>query len=507
MNEIIVDVGIAETRLAILEDKDLVELYIERKNNKRIVGNIYKGRVTNVLPGMQAAFVDIGLDKNSFLYVKDALPQDLSNEETEVYKEMSIKEVLKPGQEIILQVIKEPIGTKGARVTTHITLPGRYLVLMPYTDYIGVSRRIADEGERERLRLEIEELKPHNMGIIVRTVAEGRNKEDFKDDIRFLLKLWQKIEKEKKLGFAPRLIHKDFDLVNRSIRDIFTNDISRFIINDEEEYNRARELIELSSPSLKDRLQLVEDSAEVFQEYCVEGQIGKGVSRRIWLKSGGYIVIDTTEALTVVDVNTGKYVGSVDLEDTVFRTNLEAAVEIAKQLRLRDIGGIIIVDFIDMTNEEYEKRVLKELELALEKDRTKTKIMGMTHLGLVEITRKKVRQRLESHLQKRCNHCDGTGKVLSEYSLLHKLEKHFKRTKNHTTSRAVLFEINPESLKELEGEKDIIEEMEKTTDIKAFFIENPQLTLGEIKVKMMGNQELIEGQLKEQNKKEMDDYN
>lgn len=497
MNEIIVDVGITETRLAILEDKDLVELYIERKNNKRIVGNIYKGRVTNVLPGMQAAFVDIGLDKNSFLYVKDAMPQDISNEEADSYKEMSIREVLKPGQEIVLQVIKEPIGTKGARVTTHITLPGRYLVLMPYTDYVGVSRRIADEGERERLRIEIEELKPKNMGIIVRTVAEGRNKEDFKDDIRFLLKLWQKIEKEKKLGFAPRLIHKDFDLINRSIRDIFTNDINRFVINDEEEYNRAKELIELISPSLKDKLKLVSDDIEIFQEYGVEGQIAKGIARRIWLKSGGYIVIDTTEALTVVDVNTGKYVGSVDLEDTVYRTNMEAAVEIAKQLRLRDIGGIIIVDFIDMTNESYEDNVLKELEAALGKDRTKTKIMGMTHLGLVEITRKKVRQRLESQLQRRCSHCDGTGKIQSEYNLLHKIEKHLKRTQHHTSCSGILFEIHPTSAEDLNSEGDTIEEIEKATGIKTFFTSNNQLPIGEIKVKLMGSIDLIEREIGE----------
>ncbi len=498
MNKIVVDVGINETRLGFLEDEELVELYIERKNNKRIVGNIYKGRVTNVLPGMQAAFVDIGLEKNSFLYVKDALPQELTGEVAEAFKDMSIRDVLKTGQEVIVQVIKEPIGTKGARVTTHITLPGRYMVLMPYTDYVGVSRRIGDEAERERLKSEIEEIKPNNMGVIVRTVAEGKTNDDFKDDIKFLLKLWQKIEKEKKLGFAPRLVYKDFDLVNRTIRDIFNQDIQKFVINDEAEYKSSKELLELISPGLKDRLEFFNDDMEdVFQHYNIESQINKGISRKVWLKSGGYIVMDTTEALTVIDVNTGKYVGTTDLEDTVYQTNLEATTEIAKQLRLRDIGGIIIVDFIDMTNEKYEQDVLNKLEKALSKDRTKTKILGITHLGLVEITRKKVRQRLDFLLQKKCNCCDGSGKVISEYTLLHKLEKQTKRISLHTSCQAVIFEINPAALESILGEIGLIEEIEAVTRLKIFFHTNEALAYGELKMKTMGNLEMIEGIMKE----------
>ena len=498
MNSIVVDVGINETRLAFLEHEELVELYIERKNNKRIVGNIYKGRVTNVLPGMQAAFVDIGLEKNSFLYVKDALPQELSSEDAEAFKDLSIRDVLKTGQEVVVQVIKEPIGTKGARVTTHITLPGRYLVLMPYTDYVGVSRRIGDESERDRLKTEIEEIKPNNMGVIVRTVAEGQTKEDFKDDIKFLLKLWQKIEKEKKLGFAPRLVYKDFDLVNRTIRDIFNQDIQKFVINDEAEYKNAKELLELISPGLKERLEFFNDETEdVFQHYSIESQVYKGISRKVWLKSGGYIVIDTTEALTVIDVNTGKYVGTTDLEDTVYQTNMEATTEIAKQLRLRDIGGIIIVDFIDMTNEKYEQDVLNKLEKALSKDRTKTKILGITHLGLVEITRKKVRQRLDFLLQKKCSCCDGNGKVLSEYTLLHKIEKQMKRISVHTNSQAVIFDINPAALESILGEIELVDEIEKATKLKIFFQTNEALAYGELKMNTMGSLEMIENLMKE----------
>ncbi len=494
MNRIVVDVGITETRLAFLEEDELVELYIERKNQKRLVGNIYKGRVTNVLPGMQAAFVDIGLEKNSFLYVKDAIPQDSSTEVNEV----SIKEVLKAGQEIMVQVIKEPIGSKGARVTTHITLPGRYLVLMPDTDYVGISRRIGDEKERERLKKEIEEIKPGKMGVIVRTVAGGKTKEDFKDDIKFLLRLWQKIEKDKKLGFAPRLIYKDFDLINRTIRDVFNQDIDQFIINDQEEYHRSMELVELISPLLKERL-VYTDDIDIFEEFQIEGQITKGISRKIWLKSGGYIIIDTTEALTVIDVNTGKYVGSIDLEDTVFKTNAEAAVEIAKQLRLRDIGGIIIVDFIDMTSEADGLEIMKMLEKSLSKDRTKTKILGMTQLGLVEITRKKVRQRLDFQLLKKCDCCEGTGKVLSEYMMLQKIEKQLKRIKAHTSCEGVIFEIHPLALKALQEEKLLLEEIERQTEIKLYFLPNEKMHINELNRKIMGSIKIIEEHLRSVN--------
>lgn len=496
MNRIVVDVGITETRLAFLENEELVELYIERKNQKRLVGNIYKGRVTNVLPGMQAAFVDIGLEKNSFLYVKDAIPQEYFNEPQEGQKDLSIKEILKPGQEIIVQVIKEPIGSKGARVTTHITLPGRYLVLMPDTDYVGISRRIGSEGERDRLKKEIDEIKPGRMGVIVRTVASGKTKEDFKDDIKFLLKLWQKIEKDKKLGFAPRLIYRDFDLINRTIRDIFNQDINEFIINDQEEYNSAKELVELISPHLKNRLVYMDD-IDVFQHFQIDAQITKGISRKIWLKSGGYLVIDTTEALTVVDVNTGKYVGTIDLEDTVYKTNLEAATEIAKQLRLRDIGGIIIVDFIDMTNEDYEAEVLSVLEKALSKDRTKTKILGITQLGLVEITRKKVRQRLDFQLQRKCECCDGTGKVLSEYTILQKIEKQLKRIQQHTSCEAVIFDIHPEAKEALQAEKDLLEEIEKATNIKVYLIDNEKLHINDLNRRLMGSFEVIRKHLED----------
>ncbi|MCC5911577.1 MAG: Rne/Rng family ribonuclease [Clostridiaceae bacterium] len=497
MNQIIVDVGVTETRLGLLEEGELVELYIERKNNKRIVGNIYKGRVANVLPGMQAAFVDIGLEKNSFLYVKDAIPQDMYHEDLQTAKKVAIKDIIKEGQEIIVQVVKEPMGSKGARVTTHITLPGRYLVLMPNTDYLGVSRRITSEEERNRLREEVEEIKPDNMGVIIRTVAEGKSKEAFNDDIKFLLKLWQKIEKEKKLGFAPRVIYKDFDLINKSIRDIFNKNIDNFIINDKEEYNNTLELVELISPSLKSRIKLFNEDVEIFQYYTIDTQFKKVSARKLWLKSGGYIVIDPTEALTVIDVNTGKYVGSINLEETVFNTNIEAAQEIAKLLRLRDIGGIIIVDFIDMTKEEYIKQVMDMLEKSLYKDRTRTKILGMTSLGLVEITRKKAKESLDTLLHRNCPCCEGTGRVFSEDEILYKIEKETKRISLHTNAEAVIFEVNPSVHEKIIGNQFIIKEIEEKYAMKIRIKSEEKVHHNVLKIRSMGKLNAIENQFKE----------
>ena len=499
MNQIIVDVGISENRLALVEDGELVELYIERRNNRRTVGNIYKGRVANVLPGMQAAFVDIGLERNCFLYVKDALEQDLFNKDESYYKDVPITSVVKQGQEIIVQIIKEPLGTKGARVTTNITLPGRYLVLMPNTTYVGVSRRIVCSEERERLREEIEQLKPRNMGIIIRTVAEGKNKDDFDEDIKFLLKLWKKIERGRKSSPVPKLIHRDFDLIGKTIRDTFNKDIDKFIINDAKEFQNALELVELLSPSLKSRVFCFDETVEIFDYYGVESQINKSLNRRVWLKSGGYIVIDSTEALAVIDVNTGKYVGSIGLEDTVLNTNLEAAVEIAKQLRLRDMGGIIIIDFIDMISGKDNQKVIDALEKALSKDKTRSKVLGMTQLGLVEMTRKKVRLGLDRSLQKKCQYCDGSGRLTNEYALLYKFEKEMIRISTHTNAEAVIFEVNPVVLRVFQEEGSILEEINAKAGLQSFVISNNNLHHNEIHVKAMGNMESIKKLMDENN--------
>ncbi|AOT72766.1 Rne/Rng family ribonuclease [Geosporobacter ferrireducens] len=491
MKEIVVDASLNQTRVALLEDGDLVEIYIERESNRRMVGNIYKGRITNVLPGMQAAFVDIGLEKNAFLYVKDAIPSDYTESDSKSTREVSIKDVVKNGQEIIVQVTKEPIGTKGARVTTHLTFPGRYLVLMPYVNYIGVSRRIKDENERERIKKVMEEIIPNNMGVIVRTAAEGKEQKDLKEDLKFLIKLWQRIEKEKYLGFAPKTIYKDLDLLQRTVRDMFTNDIDRFVINSKEKYDTILELVEWIAPQLKSRVEFFAAETDLYDTYNIEVMIKNALSKKVWLKSGGYIVIDQTEALTAIDVNTGKYVGSVDLEDTVLKINKEAAKEIAKQLRLRDIGGIIIIDFIDMSHPDGEKSVLEVLQQALANDRTKTNVLGITQLGLLEMTRKKVRQRISSVLQKKCPYCDGSGRVLSEHNWIHQLEREAKRISKHTNAEAMLVEVNPFVYNALKQEEQHIQILENEIGIKIFIKSVEDNAPEELVIRSMGSIEKI----------------
>lgn len=417
-NKIVVDVGIDhETRVAILEDNELVEFYIERPSLERLVGSIYRGKVSSVLPGMQAAFVDIGYEKNAFLYVGDASAQNnISDEEEEFFqqeKKESIEKILTPGQEITVQVIKEPIGNKGPRVTTYITLPGRHLVLLPNADYIGISRRIESDDERTKLKRIAEEFQPKGMGLIVRTASEGKDSDDFKQDLNFLCKLWETIKKREQASCAPCCLHKDFNLIFRTVRDLFTQDTSKLIINDRQQYKNVIELVEMISPGLIDRVKYFNSGYNLFEYYQIESKILKALSRKVWLKCGGYLIIDRTEALTVIDVNTGKYTGRKNLEATVLKTNLEAAKEIAKQLRLRDIGGIIIIDFIDMHEGEHQKMVLETLRQALKKDRTKSIVVGMTGLGLIEMTRKKVRQELYSILNVDCPYCNGTGKTIS----------------------------------------------------------------------------------------------
>ncbi len=493
MKRIIVDIGFKENRVALLDENDLVELYIEKEDDRKISGNIYKGRIINVLPGMECAFVDIGEKKNAFLYVKDAIPRDVLLDNSIDIKNISIKDVVKVGQELIVQVIKEPHGTKGAKITTHLTLPGRNLVLMPYTNYLGISRRITSVLERERLKAIADEIKPDNVGIILRTAARGKEAEDLRTDIKFLLKLYSKIDRERNLGFAPRTIYRDLDLVHRTVRDLFTNDFDQLIVNDIETYNSILELVEFVSPHLLDRVNLFDGSHDIFGYYGIESKINNALAKKVWLKSGGYIIIDETEALTSIDVNTGKYVGKLNLEDTILKTNIEAAKEIAKQLRLRNIGGIIIIDFIDMNVPDDEKQVIKILENELLKDRTKASVLGITRLGLVEMTRKKVRSRLSSKLLKTCPCCEGRGTVYSEDFVLNILRKELQRTRLHTNAQAILIDVNP-SINDLliKNNNSLLNELEKRYDIKVFINSNEKIMIEEIKIRRIGKIKDIE---------------
>ncbi len=445
--EIVVDINPYQTRVVLLEDGQPSEIYIERRGHERLVGNIYIGKVQNVLPGMQAAFVDIGLERNAFLYAGDVQVDrsDFQFGDQEVRLSSSnIQDIVKPGQEIMVQVLKEPVGTKGARVTTHITLPGRTLVLMPTVNYVGVSRRISDESERARLRSILDEIKPAEMGVIVRTAAVGKNKEEFQTDILFLERLWQRILKKKALVSAPRMLHAEEPLIFRTIRDLFTPEIERLIINDSEFYERIQIVANIISPQLKDKVVLYQGEEDLFDRFDLEGKIEKALSRKVWLANGGYIVIDQTEALTSIDVNTGRFVGTDNLQETITQANCEAAKEIARQLRLRDISGIIIVDFIDMEDIADKERVLDTLKAELKKDRTKSNVLGITQLGLVEMTRKKMRHCISNTLQSPCPYCHGDGRVLSTETVVLKVRKALIKSIRNESMTDYLVEVHPD---------------------------------------------------------------
>ena len=444
--EILVQVADEETKVAVLEDGKLVEIYVERAPDQRLAGNIYKGVTRNVLPGMQAAFVDIGLGKNAFLYVEDALAntnwQSGDGNSIKDGVRPNISDVIKEGQELLVQIAKEPVGTKGARVTTQITLPGRYLVLMPSVDYIGISRRIDDEVERERLKEIADGIKPVNMGLIVRTVAEGALAEELEQDMESLLKTWQRILRREENVSGPALIHRDVELVQRIIRDIFNDDIQKLSVNSRTVLDRIFEFAEEVDTQLKGKV-FLSDTNNLFAKYAVDYELIQALRNKVWLNNGGYLVIDQMEALTAIDVNTGKFVGTTNLADTVFKTNIEAAVEIARQLRLRNIGGIIIIDFIDMQDENHKEEVLSVLGEELKKDKIKAHILGITPLGLVELTRKKVGQSLSSTLEKICPYCGGKGRILSEETVYLTLKKDMRETATVSSANTLLVELHP----------------------------------------------------------------
>ncbi|MEW6545310.1 MAG: Rne/Rng family ribonuclease [Bacillota bacterium] len=498
--EIVVSSDADETRAAVLEDGKVVELYVERPLVHRAAGNIYLGRVENVLPGMQAAFVNIGLERNAFLYVDDADAVIDAEEETgrrrvrRARRRPGITELLHEGQSIVVQVVKEPLGTKGARVTTHITLPGRYLVLMPNLDYVGVSRRIEDAAERDRLRRIARSIKPPGAGIIVRTVAEGQEEADLVRDRDFLVRIWERIRERARTSEPPALLHRDLGLVFRLVRDQFTEDVDRLTVDDREQYERILDLLDAYSPELKPRVHFHRRNAgSAFEAYDLDREIELALRRKVWLRSGGYLVIDQTEAFCIIDVNTGKYVGETSLEDTVLRTNLEAAVEIARQLRLRDIGGIIVIDFIDMERASHRQKVLAALEEALRKDRTRTTVLGFTQLGLVEMTRKKVRPGLEAQLQRPCPYCEGTGRVLSEETVAARIRREIKRILRTTDAEAILVEANPRVASLLIGPGGSnLRELERATGKSVFVRGSAELHLEAMNLKAVGSREEVE---------------
>ena len=437
--EIFINVEGNETRVAIKEKGRLSEIHIERGADDSVVGNIYKGVVTDVLPGMEAAFVDVGLERNVFLHVNDAQVLKKNNR-----KSAKINQLVKKGDKIMLQLVKEPLGTKGARATCEVAIPGRYLVLMVNSAHIGVSRRISEEKERNRLRKIVQELKPAGCGLIVRTVAESAKKEELRRDLNYLQHQWNLIRQGHKKNKAPSLLYRDLELSQKVVRDVFTEDFERLVLDNLQVYKNLIKLTNSVAPHLRPKIELYQGEIPIFTRYHVEGEIKKALDRKVWLNSGGYLVIDDTEALTAIDVNTGKFVGSNNLDDTILKTNLEAAREIPQQLKLRDIGGIIIVDFIDMEREKDQNEVMKAFQKELEKDNTKTAIMGLTKLGLVEMTRKKVKQGIGEYLQQECPYCEGSGKTLTPESGALEAIHQLKTKIGNEEFEAVLMEVNPE---------------------------------------------------------------
>jgi ribonuclease G len=470
-NELIINVTQQETRVALLEDRVLAELYIERTKDRGIMGNIYKGKVVKVLPGMQAAFVDVGLEKAAFLYVTDVYGGMEEYEEmgfiglempTYFNPSSQIEDLLSEGQEILVQVSKEPLGTKGTRITSHITLPGRYLVFMPMVDHIGVSRRIKEEKERRRLRDIALSIKLPNGGFIVRTASEGADHEEIRNDMEFLIQFWNNIQKKKETLTAPCLIHSDLTMVLRVIRDIFSPQVNRIIIDSKEEYENIISFINTYMPKQKYDITLYEKNQPIFDAYGIEMEIDKILGRKVWLKSGGYIVIDMSEALVAIDVNTGRYVGKRNLADTILKTNLEAAKEIAYQLRLRNIGGIIIIDFIDMEREGDREKVYQALEEAIKKDRQKTNIFKISELGLVEMTRKRTRENVSRILGELCPYCEGAGLVKSKTTICYEIFREIERTASELGGHNILVEVNPDVADLLyEEERAGVEELER----------------------------------------------
>ena len=462
--EILINSNPFETRVAMIQQGRLVEFYVERVKDRGITGNIYKGKIVRVLPGMQSAFVEIGVQRTSFLHVSDIKePPDEFEEEDEEHQkhaDVRIQDLIKEGQEIMVQAAKEPIGTKGARVTSYISIPGRYLVFMPTYDKIAISRRISSEKERKRLREIVSSMRPQGCGFIIRTVCDGMPKEDIQADMEFLIKLWNSIQKKKDQVRTPGLIWSELDLTLRIIRDLFSKDIDRLVIDSKEEYERAKKFVDEFMPHLSLRLEFYEGKEEIFDAHGIEIELTDALERRVWLRSGGHIVIDQMEALTAVDVNTGKYVGKKSSEDTIVKTNLEAVKEIVYQLRLRNIGGIIVIDFIDMARAADREKVYNTLKDALKADKARTNILKISELGIVEMTRKRVRESLSQSLCEPCPYCDGNALVKAKDTIIMDIFRELSRELPVRKKKATLY-VSPSIAERIKEDPAPLENLEK----------------------------------------------
>ena len=458
--EILINITPMESRVAVVENGVLQEVHVERTQRRGIVGNIYKGRVVRVLPGMQAAFVDIGLERAAFIHASEISSREGNAE--------NISALVHEGQSLVVQVTKDPIGSKGARLTTHLSIPSRYLVYMPRTSHVGISLKIEEETERERLKRVVAECVAaegiqDEGGFILRTAAEGAGADEILVDIRYLRRLWTQIAGQMQTASAPTVIYEDLSLALRTLRDLVSPRIEKIRIDSRETFQRVTQFVSELMPEIADRLEHYPGERPIFDLYGVEDEIQKALERKVMLKSGGYLVIDPAEAMTTIDVNTGAFVGHRTLEETIFKTNLEAATAIARQLRLRNLGGIIIIDFIDMEDEDHQRQVLRTLEKQLERDHAKTNIIGITELGLVQMTRKRTRESLEQVLCEPCVSCQGRGKLKTPETICYEIFREIMREARAYQAEGYLVLANQKVVDRL-----LDEESGNVADLEAF---------------------------------------
>jgi ribonuclease G len=476
--EMIITANGHETQVAILEEDLVSEIFVERERQRGVVGNVYKGRVSKVLPGMQCAFIDIGLERDGFLYVSDVVDtieefDRLESEEEadgggaggggrgkgrERGPQPKIEDLIKEGQDIVVQVAKEPLGTKGARLTSHATLAGRFLVFMPTVDHVGVSRKIESREERNRLRGIVRQFREQHGftgGVIIRTAAGGRPEADILNDLQYFHDIWTEVRRKYETMRAPAVIYREQSLVSKLLRDLLTEDFQAIRIDNPHEHKQVLDLISRIMPNLAPRVKLYSKDYPIFEEYGVQAEIDKALKSKVWLKSGGSIVINQTEALVAIDVNTGRYVGKRTgrLEDTIVKTNLEAVKEIVRQIRLRDLGGIIVLDLIDMEERKNRQKVLQAVELELKKDRSPSKVLQVSDFGLVIITRKRVKQSLERVLTEPCPYCSGAGVIKSTSTICYEILSEVKKIGSELNGHGLVLRVNPEIARALKEEE------------------------------------------------------
>ncbi len=500
--EIAINKTLQETRVAVLENKVVTELYVDRAKKKDFVGNVYKGKVVKVLPGMQAAFIDIGLERAAFIHVSDLSvgtePGDILVESDEDEKGpefprprrqtvLPIQELLEEAQELVVQISKGPIGTKGPRVTSYCSLPGRFLVLMPNVDHIGVSRRIAEEDERSRLKDIMKRVREPGYGYIVRTVSEGVSEEDLKADVRFLTTMWKDILKKQDSRPAPAALHTDLDLTLRVVRDLFTKSVRKLLIDSKEECEAVKEFVRRYLPDQTSRIFYYDKDESLFDHLGIEMEISRALGRKVWLKSGGHIVIDHTEAMTVIDVNTGRYVGKRDQEETILKNNLEAAREIAYQIKLRGIGGIIIIDFIDMERVRNRDKVYQTLVDVMANDKARTRISRISDLGLVEISRERVREDLLRTLSDICSDCDGRGYTRSALTVVYDIFRDIRRIGRATGRQTVVVGAHPHIVDMLQDtEPETLDRLQREFNYQIIVNADPLLPLEQYDIVALG---------------------